>query len=298
MPLWLPIRAYFIIEADEYDRSFLQLKPDIAVISSMDSDHLDIYGSEDKLGEGFRLFAGQVKKDGTLIVNNGLPVFRDNSLTYGFEKSADILAENVHVSDGKFVFDLVYGPNKIQNIKMAIPGHHYIENALAAAAIGFTLNLENDEIKSGLESFTGVERRFDVRINTPNKVYIDDYAHHPEEIKATISAIKILFPGKSITGVFQPHLFSRTRDFAEEFAVSLESLDEIILLPIYPAREKPIEGISSKIILDKIKNENKKIVLKDSLTDYLKIKNTEVLVTMGAGDIGLLTGELEKIMHD
>ncbi len=288
---------YFIIEADEYDRSFLQLKPDLAVISSMDSDHLDIYGSKEKLGEGFSLFAGQVKKDGVLIINEKLPDFKKQSLTYGFDETADIKATNVHVSNGKFVFDLVYGSELINEIEMAIPGHHYIENALAAAAIGLNLNLNNDQIKTGLESFTGVERRFDVRINKSNKVYIDDYAHHPEEIKATINAIKTLYPNKKITGVFQPHLFSRTRDFDKEFALSLEKLDNIILLPIYPARENPIEGISSTIILDKINNENKCIVSKNKLVNHLQNAHIEVLVTMGAGDIGLMTQEIERILN-
>lgn len=289
---------YFIIEADEYDRSFLQLKPDLAVISSMDSDHLDIYGSKEKLSEGFSLFAGQVKNDGLLIINEKLPVFNKHNLTYGFEETADIKAVNAHVLNGKFIFDLVYGSKSIDEIEMAIPGHHYIENALAAAAIGFHLHLSDDQIKAGLESFKGVERRFDLKVNTKEKVYIDDYAHHPEEINATIKAIKTLFPDKKITGVFQPHLYSRTRDFANEFALSLEKLDDIILLPIYPAREKPIEGISSNSILEKINNQNKCVLSKNILINHLRESNIEVLVTLGAGDIGLMTEEIKRMLNN
>jgi len=174
---------YFVIEADEYDRSFLQLKPNIAVISSMDADHLDVYGNTDQLTEGFKLFAGQVKKDGLLIVNEKVQEFVQKSITYGFDQLADIRATNVYVSGSKFIFNLEYQSNTISNIKMVIPGHHYIENALAAAAIGFKLELTNEQIKSGLESFQGVERRFEVRVNSDNKTYIDDYAHHPEEIR-------------------------------------------------------------------------------------------------------------------
>jgi len=191
---------YFIIEADEYDRSFLQLKPDLAVISSMDSDHLDIYGNEEKLSEGFSLFANQIKENGLLIINEKLPLFKRQTITYGFKETTDVKAINVHVSDGKFVFDLVYHSEMIKNIEMTIPGHHSIENALAASAIGFKLNLSNEQIKSGLESFKGVERRFDLRIKTDDIIYIDDYAHHPEEIKATIRAVKNLFPDKRLTG--------------------------------------------------------------------------------------------------
>jgi len=289
---------YFIIEADEYDRSFLQLKPDIAVISSMDADHLDVYGNTDQLTEGFKLFAGQVKKDGLLIVNEKVQEFVQQSITYGFDQIADIRATNVHVSGGKFIFNLEYQSNTISNIKMVIPGHHYIENALAAAAIGFKLELTNEQIKSGLESFKGVERRFEVRVNSDNKTYIDDYAHHPEEIKATVKAVKMLYPGRKITGIFQPHLFSRTKDFVNEFAESLENFDEIIILPIYPAREKPIEGVTSAIIYDKIKNTNKQLISKSELISFLLKKQLEVLVTMGAGDIGLMVPELEKLMQE
>lgn len=287
---------YFVIEADEYDRSFLQLNPDIAVISSVDADHLDVYGSKDHMKEGFKLFAENRKCGGTLIINENVSGIEHSSLTYGFADTSNIRAVNIHISNGKFVFDLETETTTIKEIRMVIPGHHYIENALAAAAIGLKLGLDNSEIKSGLESFNGVERRFDVRISNKNLVYIDDYAHHPEEINATIKAIRLLYPDKKITGIFQPHLFSRTRDFADEFAKALENLDEIILMPIYPAREKPIAGISSEIIYNKIQNQNKKIKTRDELISFLKSQQIEVLLTIGAGDIGLLVNELDNLL--
>lgn len=288
---------YFIIEADEYDRSFLQLKPELAVISSMDADHLDIYENKENLGKGFKCFVDKIKENGFLVSNERIPRFSRQTLTYGFSEAVDLKAANVHVSNGKFVFDLVHKSGKIKGIEMAIPGYHYIENALAAAAIGLNLNLTDKQIKAGLQSFAGVERRFDLRINTGKKVYIDDYAHHPAEIDATINAVKTLFPDKKLTGVFQPHLYSRTRDLAKEFALSLEALDKIILLPIYPAREKPIAGITSETILKKIKKNDKMIVSRNELINLLKNIAPEVLITMGAGDIGLMTTEIEKTLN-
>lgn len=287
---------FFIIEADEYDRSFLQLSPDLAIISSMDADHLDIYNNPEQLEVGFKDFAKQLKENGTLIVNENVAGFFNNKLTYGFDEHANIQAYNVHISDGKFVFDLQYHSGKINGIKMSIPGYHYIENALAASSVGLKLGLTNEQIKKGLESFKGVERRFEVRQCSENGIYIDDYAHHPSEISATIKAVKLLHPDKKITGVFQPHLYSRTNDFADEFARSLEDLDEIILLPIYPAREKPMEGVSSDIIFKKIKNQHKTVLAKSELVGFLKKQRTQVLLTMGAGDIGLMAPELEKLM--
>jgi len=286
-----------IIEADEFDRSFLQLHPNIAIISSMDADHLDIYHDKQSLSDSFQTFANNLKEDGLLIVNQTIKDSIDQTkktISYGISEKAMMMASNIHVEDGKFVFDLQYENETINGIRLAVPGYHYVENALAAAVVGMQFGLDPDQIKEGLESFEGVERRFEFRINTDDKIFIDDYAHHPEEIRVTIEAVKTLFPDKKITGIFQPHLFSRTNDFAAEFAESLEPLDEVILLPIYPAREKPVQGITSTIIFDRIKNPNKQLISKDDLINYLSGKQPEVLITLGAGDIGLMVPEIEK----
>lgn len=286
-----------VVEADEFDRSFLQLHPNIAVISSMDADHLDIYNNKETLHDSFRLFAKRTVGEGVLIINQKLEKLIDlpeNTISYGLDEMSDVNASDIHVAEGRFVFDLQYKQEMVHQIKLQVPGYHYVENALAAAAIGFQFELSADQIKEGLESFTGVERRFEYKINKNDLVFIDDYAHHPEEIRVTVEAVKTLFPDKKITGVFQPHLFSRTRDFADEFAASLEPLDEIILLPIYPAREKPIPGITSSIILDQVKNSNKQLLNKGELVAYLANKPIEILITLGAGDIGLMVTEIEK----
>ena len=291
---------YLLVEADEFDRSFLNLKPNITVISSMDADHLDIYGNKEELVNTFKQFAGLLNKKGVFIRNKSLPVFNlpdVKTTTYGIHPDAGVKAKNIHIHNGQFVFDLETEKQKITGIAMQIPGYHYIENALAAAAIGIQLGLNGDQIKAGLEGFTGVERRFEIRINQNKQVFIDDYAHHPEEIKATISAVKMLHPDKKITAIFQPHLFSRTKDFADDFATALSEVDELILLDIYPAREKPIPGITSKTILSGIQNTDKRILSKNELMEYLEKNKPELVLTMGAGDIGLLTKKIEKALQ-
>lgn len=290
---------YIIVEADEFDRSFLTLNPDLAVISSMDADHLDIYGSQHNLIDSFKEFAKLIGTDGKLICNSKIrSEFLDANhiLYYGIDKTADIIAENVRIEEGSFVFDFLINGMKIEGIKIAVPGLHYIENATAAMSIGYKLGLNADQIKDGIESFAGVERRFEIRSDN-DPVYIDDYAHHPEEIRVTIEAIRMLYPSKKITGVFQPHLYSRTRDFAQEFADSLSQLDEIILLEIYPAREKPVSGVSSAMILDKIKKPNKRILDKKELLSYVNGFENDIFLTIGAGDIGLLASKIEKIFN-
>ena len=286
-----------VVEADEYDRSFLQLHPDISVITSMEADHLDIYGTGRELKKNFILFAERLSNSGVLIYHQGLNNLEkvsNNPITYSAKGKADCLAENVRIESGEFIFDLNFGSKQINNIKLRVPGLHYVENALAAAVIGFKVGLTADEIKSGLESFEGVQRRFDYRIKTEDMVFIDDYAHHPGELNVTIEAAKALYPNKKITGVFQPHLFSRTNDFAEEFAAALDKLDEIILLDIYPAREKPMPGVTSMIIFDKMKNNNKKLMNKQQLLTWLSGNKPEVLLTLGAGDIGLMLDDIEN----
>jgi len=288
---------YLLVEADEFDRSFLTLKPGIGVVSSMDADHLDIYKNKNQLVCSYKDFVKLIKTDGTLICNSKLKnEFPDaeHVLYYGMDKHADIIAENIRIEDGLFVFDFKTREMNIDAVKISVPGLHYIENATAAMAIGYKLGLKSDQIKKGIESFAGVERRFEIR-HDDYPIYIDDYAHHPEEIRVTIEAVRMLYPGKRITGVFQPHLYSRTRDFAEEFAASLSQLDEIILLEIYPAREKPMVGVSSSLILEKIENANKRILDKMELLSYVEEFSNDVLLTIGAGDIGLLAYNIEKI---
>jgi UDP-N-acetylmuramate--alanine ligase len=288
-----------LVEADEYDRSFLQLHPDISVISSMDADHLDIYGNRDELKNNFIQFAQKLNQNGTLIHHqslNELKGINRKHITYSAREEAQCSAKNIRIENGSFVFDLQYQSQSINNITLSVPGLHYIENALAAAAIGFETGLTTQQIKTGLESFSGVQRRFDYIIKTGNRIFIDDYAHHPRELKVTIEAVKSLYPHKKITGIFQPHLYSRTNDFAEEFAGALDGLDEIILLDIYPAREEPIPGVTSEIIFNKMKNNNKTLISKEKLLNHLSNNPPEVLITLGAGDIGLMLENIKEIL--
>lgn len=292
---------YLLVEADEFDRSFLAIQPEVSVISSMDADHLDIYHNKKEMTKSFLDFAGKLKEDGLLIHHCNLKIFESipsKKISYGIATDAGVKAENVRVHEGAFIFDLVFDETVIKDIRMAIPGYHYIENALAAAAVSLESGIQPQDVKQGIETFRGVERRFEFRIRAGKTVFIDDYAHHPEEIRATIRAVKSIFPGRKITGVFQPHLFSRTRDLANEFAAALQLLDEIILLPVYPAREKPIHGVDSSLIFDKINNANKKIVKKDELVNYLEKETPEVLLTMGAGDIGLMVPQIEEMLKE
>lgn len=290
---------FLLVEADEFDRSFLTIEPDISVISSLDADHLDVYRDKKNLRKNFLRFAAKLPEGGLLIHHSGLKIFdeiKSRKISYGIAGEAQVRAENIVIKKGNFVFDLIFGKLKIPAVQMIIPGLHYIENALAAAAVSLESGIKPEEIRSGLESFTGVERRFEYRIRIGKTIFIDDYAHHPREISATITAVKSLYPDKKITGIFQPHLYSRTRDFAIEFAASLEPLDEVILLPVYPAREEPIQGVEADIIYENLKNSNKVIVQREKLLGCLEKGNTDVLLTLGAGDIGLLVPEIEKLL--
>jgi UDP-N-acetylmuramate--alanine ligase len=290
--------SYLVVEADEYDRSFLTLKPDIAVISSVDADHLDIYGNLDTMTESFSAFSKLLSPDGLLICQQAVSskiVCDKNIILYGIHDNADIRAENITITNGRFVFDLVAKDRKIKGLSIQVPGLHYVENTLAAISVAIRLGLDDTQIRKGVESFQGVERRFDVRFDG-DVVYIDDYAHHPEELKATIGAARMLYPGRKICGVFQPHLYSRTRDFADEFAAVLSELDEVILLDIYPAREKPEAGVSSEMILKKISKPTKYLFGKKELISYISRLTNEVFLTLGAGDIGLLADKIvEKL---
>jgi UDP-N-acetylmuramate--alanine ligase len=291
--------AYVVVEADEYDRSFLTLHPQIALITSVDADHLDIYGDANHVKEGYTLFSKQVKENGILIVKKN--VDNDLSLTnkriiYSLNLDTEYCAQSITIENAQFFYDIKSPVESISNVTLGLPGLHNVENSIAAVAIAQQLGIRGYVIKEALRSFSGVKRRFDYRVKTEEVVYIDDYAHHPEELKATIGSVKKLYPSKKVTGIFQPHLFSRTRDFAEAFAESLDMLDECILLEIYPAREKPIEGVNSQWLLDKMKLKNKKLLSKSEVLEELKRNKREVIVTMGAGDIDSLIEPIEKIL--
>jgi len=291
---------WVVVEADEYDRSFLHLHPEIAVILSMDSDHLDIYGAGEEVKNSFRIFGSQVKNKGKLIVNQKwiaeyLKKDDDQNKvnTYGLE-SGDYYADNIRVTQGYFVFDFKSKISDIVSLQFTLPGHHNIENATAAIAVALELGVSVDAIRRSLVSFKGIKRRFEIIYRDEKVVYIDDYAHHPSELKAAIHAARTLFPNQRITGVFQPHLFSRTRDFLSGFAEELSSLDEVILLDIYPARELPIAGITSEAIYKLITNDAKVLATKQNLLDLLATRDLEVLMTLGAGDIDTLVAPIKK----
>jgi UDP-N-acetylmuramate--alanine ligase len=290
---------FVVIEADEFDRSFLQLFPYIAVVSSVDADHLDIYGDKNELKKSFEKYISQVQKGGKLIVKKGLQLSMPEKIdiyTYSLNEDADFHAANISIKNGYYYFDYVFPDGVFKEIKMGYPGLHNIENAVAAISVAVLSGVKENEIRLALAGFEGVNRRFDFRIRTDKLVYIDDYAHHPEELRACIHSVKNLFEAKKITGIFQPHLFSRTRDFADEFARSLELLDEVILLDIYPARELPIAGITSQFLLDKINKKEKYLVEKADVKNFLKTRKIEVLLTLGAGDIDQLVEPIEKML--
>ena len=284
-----------VAEADEFDRSFLQLFPEIAVITSMDADHLDIYGDEAHIREAFKAFASQVS--GTVIVKYGLDITPADTkariMTYSYgNPAADFHAEILE--DGHF--NLHYPGGIIEDCVVGIPGWVNIENATAAAAIGLTYGLDPQKIKAALASFSGVKRRFDLQIKRPDCVYIDDYAHHPEEISAALSSIRNSYPSMKLTAVFQPHLYTRTRDFAPQFAEALSKADKLILLDIYPAREEPIPGVTSEIIFKDVTCNEKVLLKRAELMEYLKNEKVELLVTLGAGDIDRFVGQIAEML--
>jgi UDP-N-acetylmuramate--alanine ligase len=292
---------YVVVEADEFDRSFLQLNPQKAIISAVDADHLDIYSDENDLKNTFKDFIGKINPGGILVIKKGLifdiPKRDDLEIyTYSINQDSDFKAENIRIEDGLYVFDFVGINGRINNLRLGLPGKINVENAIAAISIATLSGVHNDEIFNSISKFKGIQRRFDYQINREDFVYIDDYAHHPEELKASISSAKELFKDKKITGIFQPHLYTRTRDFVNEFAESLDLLDEIILLDIYPAREEAIPGITSEIIFERIKNQNKILCTKSKLLEILKNKNPEVLMTLGAGDIDELVEPIKKLL--
>jgi UDP-N-acetylmuramate--alanine ligase len=285
-----------VVEADEYDRSFLTLHADIAVITSMDADHLDIYGDASHLEESFNLFASQVKPGGRLIVKEGLPI--TSGTLYSLNASAEKRGLNVRIDEGSFVFDYADADTTIEGLRMLLPGRHNIENAVAAIAVALQLQIAPEKIRQALETFKGVKRRFEYIVRNDAHVYIDDYAHHPEELRACFQAVRQLYPEKKLTVIFQPHLFTRTRDFADEFAEVLSTVDDLLLLDIYPARELPLEGIDSAWLLDKIQLESKLRCGKDAVLEEVRQKNPELLLTVGAGDVDTLILPLKKLLGD
>ena len=296
-----------VVEADEFDRSFLRLSPDIAIITSADPDHLDIYNTHKEMLASFGEFTGKIRKGGSLIMKSGVKVKpsggRDyNVFSYSLDpgKASELTmakefrASGTIIRSGLYHFDFCSANDVWKNLVLGLPGLFNLENALAAASAAFLTGLNRVQIAGALKSYQGVVRRFDFQIRKRGLVYIDDYAHHPEELKACILAVKEMYPGKKITGIFQPHLYSRTRDLAVEFAESLDLLDEVILLDIYPAREKPIEGVSSELIMQKLKTKQKQILKKTKLLGYLKKKKLVVLLTLGAGDIDRMVKPIRR----
>jgi UDP-N-acetylmuramate--alanine ligase len=276
-----------VVEADEFDRSFLQLSPNIACVTSMDADHLDIYGEAAALDESFVAFTNKVSD--TLIVAKGLPL---EGLTYAVNEDADYKAFNVKIESGKYVFDVQTPSDIIKNIEFHLPGNHNVMNALAALAMADVYGISLESIKLGLSTFKGVKRRFSYKIKTNDFVLIDDYAHHPTEINAVENSIREMYPNEKVLVVFQPHLFSRTRDFIDDFATALSKFNEILLLDIYPARELPIAGVDSEWLFNKIKNKHKKLTQKINLVKDIKNSSAKVVVMIGAGDIGMMIDEV------
>jgi len=306
-----------VVEADEYDRSFLKLDPDVAVISSMDPDHLDIYGTAQAMEEAFIDFSKNVKPGGLLLSKFGLKRGKElkasRHLTYSLQnESADTYAGNIRMKNGSYEFDVMIMDNKLEDVVLNMGGMHNVENVVAAIAVASSLEIENDKIRAAVKSFKGVKRRFEYIIKNERIVFIDDYAHHPEELRALIQGAKTLFGQKKCTIIFQPHLYTRTRDLANGFAEVLDLADEVILLPIYPARELPLEGVNSEMILMKMKSESlpagrqgKEVMSKEELlkwieNDYVKNLNTEfgqVLITAGAGDIDMMVEPIKEILE-
>ncbi len=283
-----------VVEADEFDRSFLTLSPDLACITSMDADHLDIYGDASELIKSFKDFTKCIKPNGKLFVRNGLPL---EGITYGIEDDSDYSAQNVKIKNGSYVFDVQTPNGLFKDFKFNLPGRHNLSNAIIALAMSLEYGLSHPQLAKALASYKGVKRRFTYQIKTDDLVFIDDYAHHPEEINAVYQAVREMYPNEKVLAIFQPHLYSRTRDFVDGFAESLSKFDEIVLLDIYPARELPIEGVTSNWLLNKIENPNKKLIQKSKLVAEIKKSDAQVVLTIGAGDIGKEVKQIKEALH-
>jgi len=300
---WSSSNQVAVIEADEYDRSFLKLHPDVAVLTAMDADHLDIYGTVEEMENAFIQYTKNIKHNGTLLVKHGLKKEKELSgsqkISYSLQNDfADAHAKNVRQHHGGYLFDFVNKYSVIQDIQLNIGGIHNVENAVAAITVARMLGIDQLQIKEAMAGFKGVKRRFEYVLKNEHVVYIDDYAHHPEELASLIKSAKRLFPERKCVIVFQPHLFTRTRDLADGFAHSLDMADQVILLDIYPARELPIEGVSTQLIADKMENGAHTIMSKEALLDFVKISPLDLLITAGAGDIDQLINRIKKILED
>ncbi|KAK6496851.1 hypothetical protein TWF481_001835 [Arthrobotrys musiformis] len=282
-----------VVEADEFDRSFLRLHPNVACITSTDADHLDIYGDKASIEAAFREFADKVEDKSRFFVTSGLPLPGN---TIAVEGDADFKAFNVRVGDGEYLFDVQTPDAIIPNLRFKLPGRHNLSNALTALSMALTFGIPAEKIRKSLLSFKGIKRRFSYQIKSEKVVYIDDYAHHPTEIDAVHRAVRELYPTKRVLAIFQPHLFSRTKDFVDDFARSLSGFDEVVLLDIYPARELPMEGVTSEWLLSKIENPRKRLVGKDNLVSEILDRNAEVVVTIGAGDIGEMVQDIKAAL--
>jgi UDP-N-acetylmuramate--alanine ligase len=297
---WCNDNQVAVIEADEYDRSFLKLEPDIAVLTAMDADHLDVYGTKQAMQEAYIQYTRQIKAGGTLICKYGLDrpaeLGGGMKITYSLhDDHADYHVENLLPQEGSYTFDIRNRDWTLRNIILPIGGIHNVENAVAATAAGMATGIDPDKIRSALASFLGVKRRFEYIVRTKQQVYIDDYAHHPEELDVLIASARSLFPGRPVTLIFQPHLYSRTRDLADDFARVLDKADLIFLLPVYPAREEPIAGVTSLLIADKMKNKQAYVLNKKEVLDRLTRNTNPLIITAGAGDINQMTEEIKNI---
>jgi len=283
-----------VVEADEFDRSFLHLYPNIACVTSMDADHLDIYGDSAAIEASFLEFANKITDKSQLFITKNLDL---EGVTVAVDDNADFKAFNVRIENGNYVFDVQTPTELIVNLHFGLPGKHNLTNALTALAMAKTFGTSNDDIAAALKSFKGIKRRFSYQIKEENLVYIDDYAHHPTEIDAVFQAVSELYPNQKVLAIFQPHLFSRTKDFAEAFAKSLSNFEEVLLLDIYPARELPIEGVTSNWLLEKMTNNNKSVVSKSDLLPAILKSDAKIMVTIGAGDIGELVPAIKLALQ-
>ena len=284
-----------VVEADEFDRSFLHLHPNIACVTSMDADHLDIYGTSEEIEASFVEFANKVEDKSQLFITNELPI---EGVTCAVNEEAVYRAFNVRVGNGSYVFDVQTPTEIIRDIAFGLPGRHNLMNALMALAMAKTFGTSSEAIAKALASFQGIRRRFSYQIKTSNLVYIDDYAHHPTEINAVHQAVRELYPNQKVLAIFQPHLFSRTKDFADDFAKSLSQFDEVLLLDIYPARELPMEGITSQWLMNKMTSEDKKLVSKEDLIPTILATDARIVVTIGAGDLGEMVPSIKNALYE
>ena len=300
---WSHERNVCVVEADEYDRSFLKLSPDVAIVTAMDPDHLDIYGTAENVEQAFIDFSARVKEAGLLLSKYGLKrsgeLKAGNHKTYHLqEAAADVHAADIRVNSGSYTFHVVATEWTLTDVVLNMGGMHNIENMVAAITVAKHLGIDDEKIRSAVGSFKGVKRRFEFIVKKDDQVFIDDYAHHPDELRALITGAKKMFTGKKCTVIFQPHLFTRTRDFADGFAESLDLADELVLLPIYPARELPIAGVTSQMILDRMKNTNRQLIEKERLAEWVKANKTELLITAGAGDIDTLVEPIKNSLEN